>query len=150
MRRRHEALHPLTHHHHHALVAAMKLKKAGTQKGELTLGELKRELRDFWDPGGQEHFREEEEIVLPVYSRYAELNIPEIIEMLLEHVQIRGMVQEVLDIPDVSFERMNELGQLLEVHVRKEERVVFPMIEDAIPEDELQKLKPYLHSDDTE
>lgn len=148
MRRRHDALHPLTHHHHHALVAAMKLKRAGTEKNELTIEELKRDLHDFWEPGGQEHFREEEEIVLPVYSRYAKLDIAEIIQMLLEHVRIRGLVWEVLETPDDPIERMNELGQLLEAHVRLEERVVFPMIEDALPEEALHKLKPYLHSHD--
>lgn len=40
---------------------------------------------------------------------------------------------------------MRDLGQQLTTHVREEEREVFPMIEDALPENELQNLKPYLH-----
>lgn len=146
MRRRHDALHPLTHHHHHALVAALKLKRAGTKDSDLTIEEVKNELRSFWESGGQEHFREEEEILLPVYARYASLDRPEIPEMLLEHVQIRAMVQEILEKGTDLVGQMNQLGKLLEAHVRKEERVIFPTIEDALPEEQLQKLKPYLHT----
>ena len=40
---------------------------------------------------------------------------------------------------------MNELGELLETHIRKEERIIFPMIEEALPEEKLQELGFYLH-----
>lgn len=146
MRRRHEALHPLTHHHHHALVAALKLKRAGTGKSTLSIEEIKAELKAFWEPGGQEHFREEEEVLLPAYARHASLDLPEITEMLLEHVRIRSLVKDILEEEGKPVPLMNELGHLLEEHVRKEERVIFPMIEDTLPEIEIQKLRPYLHS----
>jgi len=83
---RHEALYPLSHHHHHAFVMALKLKRAGTKKSKHTTDELKKELDVFWKKDGNQHFRDEEEIVLPVYAKYADMNHPEIIEMLLEHV----------------------------------------------------------------
>lgn len=145
MRRRHDALHPLTHHHHHALVAALKLKRAGTAESQLSMDEIKNELHHFWEPGGQEHFREEEEILLPVYAEHASLDCPEIPEMLIEHVKIRALVNQVLKSNEKTAERMHELGHLLEAHVRKEERVIFPMIEDALPEAVLQEMAPYLH-----
>lgn len=143
MRRRHDALHPLTHHHHHALVAALKLKRAGTDKSQLSPEEVKEALQSFWEPGGQEHFREEEEILLPMYARYSRLGHPEITEMLLEHVKIRSLVGEILENGGPLAERMNELGHLLEQHVRREERVIFPMIEEALPEEALQAISPY-------
>lgn len=145
MRRRHDALHPLTHHHHHALVAALKLKRAGTEKSELSVEEIKNELDSFWNPGGQEHFREEEEILLPVYAQYASLDQPEIHETLLEHVKIRSLVDWILKTKEDPADAMQELGEMLDAHVRKEERIIFPMIEDVLPEEELQNLKPYLH-----
>lgn len=148
MRRRHEVLHPLSHHHHHALVMALKLKRAGTTKSSLSPDEIRAELKAFWEPGGLEHFREEEEILLPAYAQYASLELPEITEMLLEHVKIRSLVNRVLKENEKNVLVMNELGHLLEAHVRKEERVIFPMIEDALPEKEIQKLQPYFHSND--
>lgn len=40
---------------------------------------------------------------------------------------------------------MHELGDLLEKHVRKEERIIFPIIEKALPEDVLEEMAPYIH-----
>src|SRR5699024_9938417 len=90
--------------------------------------------------------REEEEIVLPVYAKYTDINKPEIVEMLLEHVQIRkGMTQLLAD--ELTIEEMQALGVMLQSHIRKEEQVIFPMIEAALPEDEVKNLAPYLHID---
>lgn len=111
----------------------------------MSIAEIRDALRTFWEPGGQEHFREEEEILLPVYARYAPLDAPEIAEALLEHVRIRSLVGVILEARDGSIENMHELGNLLDAHVRKEERVIFPMIEDALPEEQLQALAPHFH-----
>ncbi|WP_234028591.1 hemerythrin domain-containing protein [Lentibacillus sp. Marseille-P4043] len=146
--KRHESLYPLSHHHHHALVLALKLKRIGTEKSELTENELKSELERFWEKDGNQHFRDEEEILLPVYVQYTSIEQPEITEMLLEHVTIRSHVHQILTYEDNLVSLMNNLGELLDTHIRKEERVLFPMIEAALPEHELQKLKPYLHIDD--
>jgi iron-sulfur cluster repair protein YtfE (RIC family) len=43
---------------------------------------------------------------------------------------------------------MHQLGEMLDDHIRKEERVIFPMIEDALPEDVLMELGPYFHGDE--
>ena len=138
--KRHKALHPLSHHHHHGLVMAHRLMKAGTEESKFTGEELKQKLHDFWHSAGNEHFREEEELLLPVYAKYALLDQPEIIENLLEHVRIRSLVRQVLEQLSVAETLMHELGTLLEGHIRKEERVIFPMIEKALPEQELHKL----------
>lgn len=143
---RHEALQPLSRHHHHALVVALQAKRIGTDKSKLTVDEMKQEIETFWKEGGNQHFQEEEEIVLPVYAQYKSINHPEIIEMLLEHVKLRSYVHQILTTTDDLIPSMNEFGELLTTHVRREERIVFPMIEEDLPEDELQKLAPYLHT----
>lgn len=43
---------------------------------------------------------------------------------------------------------MRYLGKFLQSHIRKEEQVIFHMIEKALPEMELKKLAPYLHEHD--
>lgn len=138
--KRHKGLHPLSHHHHHALVAAHRLMKAGTEESKFSLEELLNILEEFWHKEGQPHFREEEELLLPVYARYGSLDLPEITEMLLEHVQIRSLVMQALEQEAPSAELLQDLGQQLEAHVRKEERVIFGKLEAAIPEEALLKL----------
>jgi hemerythrin-like domain-containing protein len=149
---RHEALQPLSRHHHHALFVALQAKRVGTEKSKLTVQGMKQEVETFWVEGGNQHFQDEEEIVLPVYAKYQAIHHPEIIEMLLEHVKLRSYVQQILSTEAEAdlIPIMNEFGELLTTHVRREERVVFPMIEKDLPEEELQKLAPYLHTNEEE
>lgn len=142
---RHESLRPLSRHHMIGLHLALNLKRAGAEQNELTIEEIKQEAMEFWKPNGQQHFREEEEFLLPAYAQYAELDKPEIREMLLEHVKIRAQMDSLINSKEVSVDVMHDLGALLETHIRKEERVIFPMIEKALPMDKLHELAPYLH-----
>lgn len=103
------------------------------------------EVKHFWENGGNEHFREEEEILLPAFAQFAEIDRPEITENLIEHVKIRALVDQVVKTSPPSIELMHKLGALLESHVRKEERTIFPMIEEALPDEKLYELEPYLH-----
>jgi hemerythrin-like domain-containing protein len=144
--KRHAAMSPLSRHHHHALVIALKINKTFKEADvsrETVLG-LKEEVVRFWENGGQAHFREEEEILLPAYSRYSDIHHDEIIAMLLEHVTIRGLASAIREQEEPAAP-LRQLSGLLERHVRREERVIFPMIEKALPEHELEKLAPYFH-----
>lgn len=143
---RHKSLYPLSHHHHHALFLALNLRRAGTEKSKLSIDEIKKELKTFWEDGGQEHFREEEEILLPAFASHASIEQVEISEMLLEHVKIRSLIWEIERNKHDDVPLMRELGNLLESHIRKEERILFPMIEKALPEEVLQELAPFFHT----
>lgn len=144
--KRHEALKPLSQHHMAGLHVALKLSRAGTDKSRLTINEIIRDAEVFWIPDGSDHFREEEDILLPVYAKYEKVDTETITNMLVEHVLIRSKMQQLLE-KELSVEEMQGLGTLLEKHIREEERVIFPMIEQALPEEELCKLAPYLHHD---
>lgn len=144
--KRHEALKPLSQHHMEGLHIALKLSRAGTEKSRLTFSEIIKDAEQFWIPDGRNHFREEEDILLPVYAKYETIDTDTIKNMLIEHVIIRSKMQQLID-KELPIEKMQELGKLLESHIRNEERVIFPMIEEALPETELSKLAPYLHHD---
>lgn len=143
--KRHKVLQPLSRHHMVGLHTALKLKRAGTDESRWTIEETMEDLKSFWDPAGQQHFREEEEILIPAFAQYASIDREEIKEMLLEHVKIRSLIDMLLQSNEQDVPRMHELGKLLEIHIRKEERVIFPMIEKALPEEKLQELAPYFH-----
>ena len=135
-KKRHEALQPLSRHHHHALALAQMLVK---QKEDVETMRVK--AMNFWEQGGREHFREEEEILLPEYAKYQPIDIPEIRGLLLEHITIRSLVSEIVD--GAGVDKMLALGTLLQHHVRREEQVVFPMVEQGIPQEALSRLQPY-------
>jgi hypothetical protein len=65
---------------------------------------------------------------------------PEIVRVLTEHVDLRrrGQDLETRSHPDPA--ALRELGDRLERHIRFEERELFPMIEAALPDDELSQL----------
>ena len=140
--KRHKALQPPSCHHHHGLVMAHRLMKAGTEASSCSNDELVEQLQMLWDSEGNDHFREEEALLFSAYAKYASLDQPEIVENLLERALIRSKVQQLLTQPSISEALMHELGFLLEGRIRKEERVLFPVIERALPEEELEKLGP--------
>src|SRR5699024_11914689 len=83
--KRHETLKPLSRHHMIGLHLALKFKRAGTKESRLTLEEIIEDAREFWVPDGYEHFREEEEVLLPAYSEYGDINDSEIVTRSEEH-----------------------------------------------------------------
>lgn len=107
--------------------------------------EIIQNLQEFWEPEGRQHFREEEEVLLTAFAQHASIDRPEIKEMLLEHVGIRALIDTLLRAEETDISIMHDLGKLLESHIRKEERIIFPMIEKALPEKKLRELAPYLH-----
>jgi hemerythrin-like domain-containing protein len=90
--------------------------------------ERAREFREFFAHNLTNHFRAEEEVLFPQLSA----RVPEsgeIIEGLLrEHEQIRSAVPN-LDAEEGLAKLVFDLGDLLERHIRKEERELFPLFE---------------------
>ena len=138
-------LRDLSRHHHRGLVQARHLREAGKGDEAAPPEETARNFLRFWQEGTTTHFREEEEVLLPVLARYGEdlLGREPVVEMLAQHARIRGLVMQLSDeVTDgeVRPETLLSIGELLEVHIRLEEREVFPMIEEALPQKALREL----------
>jgi len=135
--KRAEALAPLSRQHHQGLNVALKLKRADPAGA--------REARDafveFWAAEGREHFRAEEELLLPAFAQHAEPDHPAVVRMLVEHVDLRSRGAQVASAEEPDAGPLRELGERLERHIRHEERVVFPLIEDTVPGEELERLE---------
>ena len=133
--KRASALAPLSRGHHHALVVAAQLRRATS----LTTDQACDAFLAYWDREGREHFRQEEEILLPVYGRYGDPHHPLIARVLCEHVTIRGLAAAVAgSSPTVAM--LRELGVALSDHIRLEERSLFPLIEQAVPPAALERI----------
>jgi iron-sulfur cluster repair protein YtfE (RIC family) len=80
------------------------------------------------------HFREEEELVFPAVLDCPAAREP-LIQALLEHQHLYALtklLREALDNGRPITPIMRELGELLVAHVRHEERLLFPLIEELL------------------
>ena len=148
-------LRDLSDHHHRGLVQARRLKIAATGDEANMPEETAEAFLEFWQEGTTTHFREEEEVLLPVLARYREdlLGREPVVEMLLQHARIRGLVMGLSDEVkggSVRLETLGSIGELLETHIRLEEREVFPTIEEALPEEALREVADRLEAKKTQ
>jgi hemerythrin-like domain-containing protein len=136
--KRHKSLHPLSWDHHHGLAEARRLRRAENTK------EAARRFVRFWQRSLQNHFREEEEILLPVFAKFTRSDRAEIVETLAQHVEIRRRVDELTDRlaigAIINSDSLLEIASLLERHIRFEENELFPAIETTVTEEELWQI----------
>jgi hemerythrin-like domain-containing protein len=134
--KRSRALSPLSHQHHQGLFVALKLKRADAA----TAAEARRAFLDFFRREGAQHFRLEEERLLPAFARHGSVDDPAVVRVLTEHVDLRRRGEDLETGSEPDPAELHALGERLESHIRHEERVLFPMIEDALPAEELERL----------
>jgi hemerythrin-like domain-containing protein len=126
--KRHPALVPLSHDHHHALVEARRLRRAADSPESVAVATAF--LRFFADDTVR-HFREEEELLFPSVVEFEEAR-ELLVQALLEHQRLHALtaqLQHSVTTGGAVDDLMRELGDLLEAHVRLEERQLFPLIE---------------------
>lgn len=146
--KRHPDLRAFSDDHHQGLVQARKLRRAAEGEGEPANDAG--DFLEFWRRDTSLHFRKEEEVLLPVLARYGgDFGGGPVVEMVTQHARIRGLAMQLGD----EFERgevrestLRDLGELLEAHIRLEEREVFPMIEDTLPEHALREVTSRLEA----
>jgi len=140
--KRHPALVALSDDHHHELVQARRLLAASAgPPGERARAASAYVLVFFSET--VEHFRREEETVLPLYARQPTANAELLERVLREHMQLHGLARALraeAGAGDVSGETLAELGSLLRAHVRLEERELFEDVQRVVPPSELDAL----------
>src|SRR5215204_28841 len=133
----------LSDDHHQGLVQARQLRRASLgEAGDQA--EAAAAFLEFWRKDTSLHFRKEEEVLLPVFARHGGNPVREPLgEMLAQHARIRGLVMELGDqVADgeVRPETLQSIGELLETHIRLEERRVFPLIEETLTGEALKEV----------
>ena len=129
--KRDPALVTLSRDHHRALEAALALRRATVDD----LGEAVERFREFWTHHVQRrHFEVEEELLLPALAGDEQWDaMAERVRR--EHQQIRAQAETVTTVADA-----HALGELLNDHVRFEERDQFPLLEARLDPIELEQL----------
>jgi iron-sulfur cluster repair protein YtfE (RIC family) len=143
MTKRNEALIPLTHDHHHALGHARRLIEAAGSDSAAQCREARTTFLEFYENDLLVHMHEEEEALFPTYLDVVDEPPTELVQVLIEHVAIHGLVTRLRDGADASPDRdlLKELGETLREHVRMEEKVLFPLIEASVAGAQLGSLE---------
>jgi hemerythrin-like domain-containing protein len=109
--KRHAGLHALSQHHHFALIQALEMRRAGHAPSgrAAALRQVAEKFLRFWKKTGSQHFREEEEILLPAYLGQKQHAEDSGVQRLhAEHASLRAQIQEL----EASLERDLAPGEL--------------------------------------
>lgn len=142
--KRHPSLVPLSRQHHGALLLAQMLKQSAPDyKGMPVEAEDKtRYALEFYEKDLLPHFADEEAVFEKIKNMDAELDrhLQEVIE---EHHLLRRLFSELpMHAGDKAYQDV--VGQTLEKHVRREDRELFPMIENVVGEAMMESIAAIL------
>lgn len=132
----------LSREHHVALELTLRLKRATVADAEA----VTHATLEFWRAEGREHFRLEEDLLLPTFARHAGADDADIVRILAEHADIRRRIADLETEAPTDVTALHALGKVLHDHVRHEERALFSRIEAALDPDELSAVGEALRS----
>jgi hemerythrin-like domain-containing protein len=139
--KRHPQLQPLSRQHHNGLLAVLLLKKGIARSAPTNI--MAAFINDFWNTDLEEHFTAEEIWLLPEAKNTV---MEEALHERLnnEHEQLRRYIdliqEETVDVAVIA-----SFANLLEQHIRFEERIYFPRAEKLLTENQLQFLGHHLN-----
>ena len=132
---RHPSLIALSHDHHHGLALALRCRKQALGQlkpmGVAGLRERAREFVDFYRAHLIDHFRAEEEVLFPIMRETALTNAPLLDDLIKQHQEITRATTPLEGGSGLA-KLLFGIGDLLERHIRKEERELFPLFESQI------------------
>lgn len=140
--KRHKSLISLSHDHHHGLMLAQLIKLGSPEFKGLpnTVAGKVRHTVNFFQEHLIPHFRKEEDILFPSSKNKSNEIDCLIDELMQQHKTIYSLIDKLKNSSNPEDE-LNELGVLLDNHIRKEERELFQVIQDILTEKEMNKLE---------
>lgn len=149
--KREPALRRLSSDHHRALVAAKRLRDLPDEATADRRLAVAGETLKVWLAEVAPHFRAEEELLLPLFARFAGAVHAAIAETQAQHVALRAIVDALGEAVAAgeapAAELLRRLGEGLRDHVRFEETVLFPAVEQTLPPAQMQRLLSSLSSE---
>jgi hemerythrin-like domain-containing protein len=142
--KRHEKLQPLSRQHHNGLLAALLLKKGIAKAAKADV--MAAFIIDFWNKDLKQHFEREEQILIPALKNTSfDKNLNN--QLLQEHALIRSYIDSLKNNTD-DISTIDAFTQLLEKHIRFEERIYFREAEKVLSEEQLQKIGEQLKDEE--
>ncbi len=129
-------LQPLSRQHHQGLMMVLLLQKGLKKNADPAI--MQQFIRDEWQADLASHFQQEEEVLLPMLAGKP-FNAQLTARILQDHATIRELVSKAGEGALNEIE-INYFSELLEQHIRFEERVYFPEAEKVLSAAELQQI----------
>lgn len=143
--KRHKTIIPLSHDHHVMLKMAQGIKKSfiKTDLGTSSINEKVKHIITSYNTELLPHFNHEETILFPL-AKGKNVELDKLIDAVVEEHDRIGESILKIEVGDKE-QNLDDLGFLLEAHIRNEERVVFSKIEEILG-DELNILDGQLYA----
>ena len=130
-----EELQDLSRDHHQGLLLCWKI-RTGFQN-EIETERMMTYVKWFWENYLEEHFKIEEKAVFPVLDSENKL----VKTALADHRRIKRLIENEGDLT----KRLNSVEEVLEKHIRFEERVLFNEIQKIATIEELKQIQEIHH-----
>jgi hemerythrin-like domain-containing protein len=143
--KRHEAIAPLSRDHHGSLLLAQLLKKNAPMYRDLpdNAEDKAKYAEQQFEAHIKKHFEQEETLLELAKDSHAAINTIAK-EIKTEHRELTALFQSLAVTTDLE-NTMNTLAIALEKHIRKEERILFPLLQLHCSEELLQDIHNLLH-----
>jgi len=123
----------LSREHHLGLLFCWKIRQ-GIKKN-IELERIKKYVRYFWNNHLHKHFEEEEEHL------FLKVMDDKCTKAIKQHQELRLQFKQMAEANvAINYDQLSELAESLDVHIRFEERELFPHLEKTIPEYELRQI----------
>ena len=140
--KRHPALETLSFEHHDALVIALRLQKGLQKNADPQI--MKEYALSVYQKHLTHHFHQEEQALLDALKSNPDVG-PALERMVAEHQQFARLAQTMAENPQDLKAAIQEYADLLNAHVRFEERELFTLAEKHLSDAQLQEISAYLH-----
>ncbi|TXI80106.1 MAG: hemerythrin domain-containing protein [Flavobacteriales bacterium] len=127
---RHPLLRPLSREHHEGLLLCWRIRRDLVARTDLE--QVFEECRAFFHSDLLPHFAVEEEVVFPVLGS----EHPHVHRAIMEHRRISRLFQQDTD-PQTT---LSLIEDELEAHIRFEERVLFPEVQQKATPEEMDRI----------
>jgi hemerythrin-like domain-containing protein len=133
--KRREELQALSEDHHNALVIALRCRRLAAGNFDVDRAKFWASVLEFYALQIVPHFEVEETYLLPALRALGETEMAE--RILDEHERLRAMISDA--VPDDA--ALDSFGQLLDDHIRYEERIVFEATQDRMAPECLAEIR---------
>lgn len=134
--KRDENLQPLSRQHHNGLLMTLLILRGLKRNADLNV--IADFIIDGWKKELNQHFiMEEEHLIPPLKGRQFDPLLTD--RLLSEHFQIRSIIDKITA-GDFTVADITDFAELLERHIRFEERTYFPEAEKCLSHEELHNI----------
>lgn len=143
MAQRHPALIPLASDHYAGLSLALRLQQQGQSPSRLWSNNPRFQagyVVSFFEKELRHHFEVEEKVLFPLVQQHVAEARPLVEKLLSDHRSMEATVEKICTLDEASLANdLKMFGALLEGHIRKEDRELFPMFEAKAPAEVLEQ-----------